>query len=65
MVLVSGELHVIYDGQETAVLKAGMYAYGPSKKPHKGRCVSEEPCVIFIAFEEPVDATQVVTAQSN
>ena len=59
MVLVSGELHVTYDGQEPAVLKPGMYAYGPAKAVHRGRCVSEEPCVLFIAFEGPVDATPV------
>jgi mannose-6-phosphate isomerase-like protein (cupin superfamily) len=57
MVLVSGELHVTYDGQETAVLKPGSYAYGPAKAVHRGRCTSEEPCVLFIAFEGPVDAT--------
>jgi hypothetical protein len=59
MVLVSGELHVTYDGQEPAVLTPGSYAYGPAKAAHRGRCVSEEPCVLFIAFEGPVDATPV------
>jgi len=59
MVLVSGELHVTYDGQEPTVLKPGTYAYGPSKAVHHGRCVSAEPCVLFIAFEGPVDATAV------
>jgi quercetin dioxygenase-like cupin family protein len=57
MVLVAGELSVSYDGQEAVVLKPGMYAYGPAKAPHHGRCTSEEPCVLFIAFEGPVDAT--------
>jgi uncharacterized cupin superfamily protein len=59
MVLVSGELHVTYDGQEPAVLTPGSYAYGPAKAVHQGRCASEEPCVLFIAFEGPVDATPV------
>ena len=59
MVLVAGELHVTYDGQKPAVLKPGMYAYGPAKAVHRGRCVSDEPCVLFIAFEGPVDATPV------
>jgi quercetin dioxygenase-like cupin family protein len=59
MVLVSGELHVTYDGQEPAVLSFGSYAYGPAKAVHRGRCMSEEPCVLFIAFEGPVDATPV------
>jgi Cupin domain len=56
MVLVAGELHVTYDGQKTAVLKAGTYAYGPAKRPHKGFCASAVPCVLFIAFESPLDA---------
>lgn len=56
MVLVSGELHVTYDGQKTAVLKPGTYAYGPAKLPHKAECKNAGPCVLFIAFELPVDA---------
>jgi quercetin dioxygenase-like cupin family protein len=56
MVLVSGELHVTYDGQKTAVLKPGTYAYGPAKLPHKAECKKGAPCVLFIAFESPVDA---------
>jgi len=59
MVLVSGELHITYDGQGPAILRPGMYAYGPPKAVHRGRCVSNEPCVFFIAFEAPVDATPV------
>ena len=57
MVLVSGELHVRYEGQEPVVLKPGMYAWGPPGRAHDGRCVGKEPCVLFIAFEGPVDAT--------
>lgn len=56
MVLVSGELHVTYEGQPTTVLKSGMYAYGPAKLAHKAVCRSAVPCVLFIAFEAPVDA---------
>ena len=59
MVLVAGELHVTYDGQKMAVLKAGTYAYGPAKQPHKGFCASAVPCVLFIAFESPLDATPI------
>jgi hypothetical protein len=62
MVLVSGELHVTYDGQEPAILRPGMYAYGPAKAVHRGRCASDEPCVLFIAFEGPVDATPVAAS---
>jgi quercetin dioxygenase-like cupin family protein len=56
MVLVSGELHVTYEGQPTAVLKSGMFAYGPAKLPHRAVCRSTTPCVLFIAFEASVDA---------
>ena len=63
MVLVAGELHVTYDGQKTAVLKSGTYAYGPAKRPHKGFCASAVPCVLFIAFESPLDAVPVENAK--
>lgn len=56
MVLVSGELHVTYDGQDESVLKVGTYAYGPAHMPHAAECVSKAPCVLAIAFESPVDA---------
>jgi quercetin dioxygenase-like cupin family protein len=56
MVLVSGELHVTYDGHKTAVLKPGTYAYGPARLAHKAECRKAGPCVLFIAFESAVDA---------
>ncbi|MCU0225183.1 MAG: cupin domain-containing protein [Acidobacteria bacterium] len=62
IVLVAGELHVTYRGQEKVALKPGMYAYGPAKASHKASCVSSGPCVLFIAFESPVDAVATATA---
>lgn len=59
MILVAGELELTYAGQEPAALETGTYAYGPPKAVHWGRCVSSEACVLFIAFEQPVDATEV------
>lgn len=56
MVLVAGELHVEYAGHRPSVLKPGMYAYGPPKARHTARCTDAGPCVLFIAFEGPVDA---------
>lgn len=44
MILVAGELRVTYDGQKTAILKPGTYAYGPAKRPHSGECASKVPC---------------------
>lgn len=56
MILVSGELHITYEGQEKIILKTGSYAYGPAKLSHEAFCASETPCILFIAFEAPVDA---------
>ena len=56
MVLVAGELEVAYQGQAPVRLVPGAYAYGPAGRPHGGRCVSDVPCVLFIAFETAVDA---------
>lgn len=55
MVLVSGAMTVDYDGQEPITLKTGSYAYGPAKLPHAAVCAPGAPCVLFIAFEGPVD----------
>ncbi|MFZ8887116.1 MAG: cupin domain-containing protein [Steroidobacteraceae bacterium] len=63
MTLVSGQLRVTYEGQEPAVLEVGTYAYGPAGAPHTGECLSMEPCVLFIAFEGPVDV-QVESASN-
>lgn len=56
MVLVSGHLEVTYEGQAPATLKPGTYAYGPANRPHKAVCAEGAPCVLFIAFESPLDA---------
>lgn len=56
MILLSGEMEVAYEGEEPKILKTGSYAYGPSKKPHTARCGDSGPCVLYIAFEDPVDA---------
>ena len=56
MVLVSGELEVEYEGQSAEVLTPGNYAYGPAGLPHSATCRPGADCVLFIAFEEPVDA---------
>lgn len=63
MVLVSGELDVTYEGQEPARLTPGTYAYGPAGRPHRGRCVSDVACVLFVAFESPLDAIPSGEAQ--
>ncbi|MEN8140292.1 MAG: cupin domain-containing protein [Thermodesulfobacteriota bacterium] len=60
MVLVSGTLKVTYDNQTTETLEPGTYAYGPAKLPHTAFCEEGEACVLFIAFEDPVDAFAVI-----
>ena len=56
MVLVSGEMTVAYAGQKPTTLRPGTYAYGPPKATHDATCTSAAACVLFIAFEGPVDA---------
>ena len=58
MVLVAGEMQVQYDGQQPFTLTPGTYAYGPAKLSHHATCRSAEDCILFIAFEEPVDAPE-------
>ncbi len=56
MILISGELEVKYKGEKPQTLKAGSYAYGPAGKSHSAKCGDAGPCILFIAFEEPLDA---------
>ena len=63
IVVVAGKLHVTYEGQQTSVITPGTYAYGPAKRSHKVFCASAEDCVLFIAFESPVDAIPSKDAQ--
>ena len=56
MVLLSGKMEVTYKGESTSTMKLGNYAFGPAKKPHTAKCVSKDPCVLYIGFNEPVDA---------
>lgn len=64
MILVAGELEVAYQGQAPMRLAAGDYAYGPAGRPHEGQCVSDVPCVLFIAFESAVDVIPAAVAGS-
>lgn len=56
MVLVDGRMKVAYEGRAPVVLTPGTYAYGAAKHPHSATCESNVPCVLFIAFDGPVDA---------
>jgi anti-sigma factor ChrR (cupin superfamily) len=56
MVLLSGEMRVNYHGQPPTPLDPLTYAYGPAALPHDTRCGDASECILFIAFEEPIDA---------
>ncbi len=65
MVLVQGELQVTYEGHKAVTLKRGSYAYGPAELVHEAVCLSAEPCVLFIAFEQPLDAIPMKMAAAK
>lgn len=54
--IVSGNLEVKYQGEKTLALKKGSYIYGPPSVAHEAKCMSGESCVLFISFDEPIDA---------
>jgi quercetin dioxygenase-like cupin family protein len=57
MMLASGRLTVKYRGVAEATLTPGTYAFGPAGLAHRATCISDEPCVLFIAFDGAVDAS--------
>lgn len=59
MVLLTGKMTVTYEGEKGGLLYPGRYAYGPAKKPHTAYCHPGESCILFIAFENPVDAFEI------
>lgn len=61
MILISGEMEVTYEGEQTQRLQTGSYAYGPAKKPHSAKCLDKGSCVLFIALVEPFDAHPIAT----
>ncbi len=65
MVLVSGKMTVQYQGHAATTLEAGDYAYGPAGLPHKAVCEAGGQCVLFIAFEQAVDAVPFTGAISG
>jgi len=65
MVLVQGQLQVTYEGHKPVTLKVGTYAYGPANLVHEAACLSAEPCVLFIAFEQPLDAIPMKMAAAK
>jgi len=56
IVLVSGEMEMTYAGKAPVVVSAGGYTFVPGSMPHAARCLAKGPCVMFIAFQSPIDA---------
>jgi quercetin dioxygenase-like cupin family protein len=56
MILLSGEMRVNYHGQTPTRMDPFTYAYGPAALAHDTRCGDAGECILFIAFEEPIDA---------
>jgi hypothetical protein len=65
MVLVQGELQVTYEGHKPVTMKRGSYGYAPAELVHEAACLSAEPCVLFIAFEQPLDAIPMKMAAAK
>jgi len=65
MLLVQGEMQVTYEGHKPVTLKRGSYAYGPAELVHEATCLSADPCVLFIAFEQPLDAIPMKMAAAK
>ena len=65
MVLVQGDMQVTYEGHKPITLKRGAYAYGPAELVHEAACLSAVPCVLFIAFEQPLDAIPMKMAAAK
>ena len=65
MILLAGRLTVKYDGAPTAILNRSNYAYGPAGLPHVAKCEGKVPCLLFIAFEGPVDAELVTGSEHS
>lgn len=59
MILVSGEMRLDYAGQDAAVIETGSYAYGPPGRAHSAHCLDAGECILFIAFNGPIDAMPV------
>ena len=56
IVAVTGTFHITYDGQKTIVMEPGQFVYAPAELSHKGVCVSEPECVLYIHLRAPVES---------
>ena len=65
VVLMQGAMQVTYKGHKPVTLKRGTYAYGPAELVHEAACLSAEPCVLIIAFGQPLDVIPMKMAAAK
>lgn len=41
---------------DVTTLKQVYYLFGPAQLAHQAKCLSDEPCVLFISFDQPIGA---------
>lgn len=56
IVMVSGEMIVRYQGQAPITVRAGHFLYNPGGVPHDAQCRGTTRCILFISFDQPIDA---------
>ncbi len=56
MIMIRGEFHTTYEGQDRVKLNPGDYAYSPAELAHDGYCASQQECILFVAYDTPLDA---------
>lgn len=56
IVAVAGTFHITYDGQKAIVLEPGQFVYAPAELSHKGVCMTEPECVLYIHLPAPVES---------
>ncbi len=56
MIMIEGEFETTYVGQDSVTLKKGDYAFGPAGLAHDGYCASEKECIMYVGYDNPLDA---------
>jgi quercetin dioxygenase-like cupin family protein len=55
LVMLRGQIEAQFLGESVLNLENGAYLLIPTGKPHRFRCSSQEPCVMFIAADAAFD----------
>jgi quercetin dioxygenase-like cupin family protein len=54
-IVIHGQVKMEMEGHPPATLGNGGFAMMPGKVPHQFSCVSQEPCVLIVAFDARYD----------